>query len=526
MIMIIGIWAAGLGSQATPAAIATVPTVPTVPAIESPAVPIPATPSVQQGIRLVTPTTTSGGPMGPASALARATPRDVHGIAKRDGLFEPIAAVALAKVKPDYSVYAAAKRVTPPPPSRPMPDWLWTAYRTSEADAVRKVPEVGLPAFKTRAELARQFKTVLKQHENGSDFFIDVVSQRPGIADLPFLKGKDCQLSPHEEATLRTNAAEIRQMLDIVELRAKTRGSADGLAPIPDRLDLSAAVPALMQILGPLSGKYRVALARKLEDAPKDQRLVDALVRLALFDPEADVRAAAVQSLRKKPADAYAPKLIEGFRHPAPYVAERAADALVALRCFDHLPGVVDFLDEPDPAAPFDREGAFTMQMAVREVVKVNHMRNCLLCHAPVALPREDSGGSSLMALLPSPDETPPSSSVAYYNDFRGGDMVVRVNEVYLRQDFSRLETVDKPGKWPAQQRFDYMVRTRNVDSVEAQQLRPKSAPKDGEAVPSPNHRAALSVLCRLTSMYLGTKSSDWRDEIARRVEESKDTPR
>jgi hypothetical protein len=31
----------------------------------------------------------------------------------------------------------------------------------------------------------------------------------------------------------------------------------------------------------------------------------------------------------------------------------------------------------------------------------------------------------------------------------------------YLRQDFSVLQTVEKPGKWPKMQRYDYVVRVR-----------------------------------------------------------------
>ena len=61
------------------------------------------------------------------------------------------------------------------------------------------------------------------------------------------------------------------------------------------------------------------------------------------------------------------------------------ADALVALKCMTALPKVVDFLDEPDPAAPFERTENGVTVTAVREMVKLNHNRNCLLCHAPAS---------------------------------------------------------------------------------------------------------------------------------------------
>ena len=166
---------------------------------------------------------------------------------------------------------------------------------------------------------------------------------------------------------------------------------------IPDfrtRHNPGPAVPALMQIFGPLPAPFRVELANRWKSTPTGNDIViGALVRLALFDPEASVRQAAVRSLEQQPVEQYGPKLVDGFRHPSPYVAEHAADALVALKRVAPLPMVVDLLDEPDLPAQFERNVAGTKTLAIREVVKVNHLRNCILCHAPVSLAEAGRGG-------------------------------------------------------------------------------------------------------------------------------------
>jgi hypothetical protein len=476
----------------------------------------------------------------PASAIAMSSPRDARGVAKRNGRFAVTSAAAWANVKNEAKPpRTVAKRVAPPPAAKDPPAWLWKLTRTPEAELVRKVSEVSLHTISTKTELARDFKQTLGLHTRGSDEFIGALCrERSDLAGLPFLKGDECRLTQQQEQSLSNTSSQVRRALDALHQRAGDRSILNRLPGGPTSIDVKIAfdeflptaitnsrnsqsspgesLPATMQILGPLSGIYRVELASRLEYASDDKAIAANLVRLVLFDPDGEVRAAAVKALSLQPAESYGAKLIEGLRHPFSPIAEHAADALVALNCVEQMPSVVDFLDEPDPSAPFYRDEGRVKQSAIREVVKVNHLRNCLLCHAPVS--QDGSRQSGLMALVPSPDEPLPPTTLAYYNNFGPTDMVVRVNEVYLRQDFSRLERVERSGKWPIYQRFDYLVRTRNVTADEAGQKNPKSA----DGTPSPHQRAALSVLSRLTATYLGTKASDWRNEIARFVEETK----
>jgi hypothetical protein len=426
----------------------------------------------------------------------------------------------------------------------------------SEAETYRNVPELRLPIGKSKSELVLEFKLAVRQHEQGSDEFLaSVCRDRPDLAGLPFLKGADCRLNTQQESRLAQTSIAIRQALDEHERESKNGGIANDprldvtdqsrceetvgkflpRGPGGDKMlgvfvrertgyDPGPAVPALMQILGPLPAPFRVELSRRWSSyAPDSDAVVAASVRLALFDPETDVRQAAVKTLEQLPVEKYGPKLVDGFRHPSPYVAEHAADAVAALNRAALLTMVVDVLDEPDPAAPIEQNEAGTRVPAIREMVKVNHLRNCLLCHAPVAPAVAENGAGrgvlrtrNLIAPIPFPDEPLPPSSLAYYQSFRPTDMLVRVNEVYLRQDFSRLERVDKHGKWPEQQRFDYLVRTRPLSVDEIAKAKTKST----DDMPTPHRRAVLSALSRVTQTYLGTKSSDWREEIAWRVAE------
>ncbi len=88
-----------------------------------------------------------------------------------------------------------------------------------------------------------------------------------------------------------------------------------------------------------------------------------------------------------------------------------------------------------------------------RELVRFNHLRNCLLCHAP-----SHSQTDLVRGLIPTPGVPIP---VEYYHRSHGD--FVRADVVYLKQDFSVMHHVEDAHPWPAMQRFDYVVRVREV---------------------------------------------------------------
>ena len=141
-----------------------------------------------------------------------------------------------------------------------------------------------------------------------ADGFIETLrTNRKDLAGLDFAMGKACRMTAEvgkqlatavdvfrkAEATVsdRKDLAPIGQVMTYVQQHSKEKQ----VAP-------AARVAALMQILGPEDGRWRLALVFDLDrfDVPEATR---ALAKLAIFSPEADVRKAAVDCLKKRDAE-------------------------------------------------------------------------------------------------------------------------------------------------------------------------------------------------------------------------------
>src|SRR5262249_27332536 len=159
------------------------------------------------------------------------------------------------------------------------------------------------------------------------------------------------------------------------------------------------------------------------------------------YDLNRDVRQSAIAALSKRPRAEYRATLLEGFRHPWPPVAEHAAEALAQLQDLNAVPKLAVLLDAADPVAPCrNNQGRWE----VKELARVNHLRNCVLCHAPSKDEKD-----VLRAPVPSPGKALPEG---YYQRFTGP--AIRADVTYLRQNFSVLEPVAEADPWPALQRF------------------------------------------------------------------------
>lgn len=111
-------------------------------------------------------------------------------------------------------------------------------------------------------------------------------------------------------------------------------------------------------------------------------------------------------------------------------------------------------LEEPPPGMPSPAIAGVPGSVGVRELVRVNHLSNCLLCHAP-SFKKDDR----VRGVVPVPGRSPITE---VYYDGTSDDVFVRADVTYLRQDFSLMQPVVVPHKnWPTQQRFDFAVRVR-----------------------------------------------------------------
>jgi hypothetical protein len=216
------------------------------------------------------------------------------------------------------------------------------------------------------------------------------------------------------------------------------------------------------------------------------------------------VRGAAVEALKVRRERDYTDVLLQGLRYPWPDVAKRAADAMVKLERTDLVPQLVALLEDPDPRAPIIKEADNKKVIEARELVRINHHRNCLLCHAP-----GNTGAvapDTLTAGVPVPSDPLPSPGQGYQNSLP--DLLVRIDVTYLRQDFSMFQPVADANPWPEMQRFDFLVRTRTLTEKEAEAYRDKLS-ESGQL--SPYHRAALAALRELTGQDTEPTPEAWR---------------
>ncbi len=310
-------------------------------------------------------------------------------------------------------------------------------------------------------------------------------------------------VTPDGEGSLTTAEAFWQQYQDTC---AQEDRRAERRDPAFREMVAVARVAALMQVLAPESPGLRLGLVRYLAGVPYAEA-TRALAKLVLFSADDEVRRAAVGALQVRRERDYTDILMRGFRYPLPAVARRAADALVKLERKDLLPQLVAVLDEPDPRAPALREVDGKEVPVIRELVRLNHHRSCLLCHAPGNTPAVSA--EALTAAVPIPGEPLPNPSQGY-NNGSIPDILVRVDVTYLRQDFSALLPVVDAGPWPEMQRFDFLVRRRVLTDEEAKLYREQLAGAEPGYVP-PHRRAALVALRELTGRDTEPTAQAWR---------------
>jgi hypothetical protein len=427
---------------------------------------------------------------------------------------------------------------TPPPP----PEKVVVKRRSEATDEdLRKqllaVPEVGLDQ-NAAATLYAPIQAFTKKRgssppalepDYGPRFLTDMarVQKRPELTYFPWRMGADCQLGKESaerlhvlSISLRTNMQASTPQGDIrpdpERLRSLlVKSSSPGNQPVPigrtrgsraadirpSEWHQAGAIPALMQMLQAENTPMRLLLVEMLSHI-EGKEASAALASRAIFDLSPHVREKAILALAERPAAEYRKTLLDGLRYPWAPAADHAAEALAAIKDRESLPLLVEMLNEPDPSVPLTVKGKDKDVPAVREMVRINHLSNCMLCHAP-SLTKEDL----VRGRVPIPGEDPPR---LYYAEATG--MFVRATTTYLRQDFSVVQPVARSGKWPENQRYDYLVRTRPLSNVEQKRLEPK---KTQNADAYPQRDAVLFVLREVTGKKLSTTAAeDWNTVV------------
>jgi hypothetical protein len=418
--------------------------------------------------------------------------------AQRD---EPVAiAVASAQKPSELSTTAddppvqveerdSTVELTAPAPARPRPPnppaRAWTPQEMQAS--LLKAPEVSLqnPSDYHVARTGKATRTIQP--------ILAVVDHRPNLQGLPLHRGRSVQLSASESDAFRDTSVLLRKSLS--ELAGDKR-TIRRLSIRPEVLKARPDVVArlLHQMLQVEPVQLRRVLIALLESIrhPAASR---ALVNRAVYEPVEELRKLAVDTLASRPVGKYLSTLLDAVASPWPPATDHAADSLTSLAPPDAIPELARRLD-----VAADDEGPRT----IGELVRVNHARNCLLCHAQ-SVSRRDG----VRVAVPSPVRPlpPPFSLATYEGGGKGGSSVppdtvfARPDFIFLKQDFSWMLPVSNPGPWPELQRFDFMVRTRPV--------------RPGEPAPTglgtPRRQAVLRALRALTGKDLGERAADWR---------------
>ncbi|MFO0810861.1 MAG: hypothetical protein U0746_19710 [Gemmataceae bacterium] len=375
----------------------------------------------------------------------------------------------------------AAKAAPEARPIGPLPAPRWTPAELQAS--LLQVPEVSLPD---------PAATKVYQTGRASGWHhptLAIIAARPDLRDLPVRRGAAAVLPPDEADALRDTSVLVRKGLGDLAGQAtqnrKLQFHPEVLAAQP-----GVAARVMHQMIQVQSVPLRKALVAQLSKV-RDATAAKALAHRAVYEPTAEVRRAALTALARRPALDYLPVLLAAFRSPWPPAADHAADALAELAPAEAVSELVRCLDEP---------------ATVPELVRVNHARNCLLCHA-----QSVDSGDGVRVAVPSPTRPLPSpfSLDGYEGGGRGGSRVprgtvfARPDVTYLQQEFSWVLPVANPGPWPALQRYDFVVRPRPVDAA--------APPSD-----SPQRRAVVRALAALTGQDFGDRAADWRAGLGR----------
>ena len=127
------------------------------------------------------------------------------------------------------------------------------------------------------------------------------------------------------------------------------------------------------------------------------------------------------------------------------------------------------------------------------------------------------TAAGALTAEVPIPGQPLPTPFQGYGSS--SPDLMVRIDVTYLRQDFSAMLPVSVENPWPESQRFDFLVRERQLSCEEADDYRAQLSLKE-PGVLSPYHKAAVSALRDLTGKDAAPTAEAWRKLLAIKVRE------
>jgi hypothetical protein len=342
-----------------------------------------------------------------------------------------------------------------------------------------------------------------------------MLKSRADLKGLPFAMGGSCRQKGFKATAFKQQATLVKRLtpdqvaVSFSPARTKILGAYRTDKEKTEQ-SVQAHIAAVRQIAGGFPEEAHVSTARYFHSATRVEATRE-LARIAVFSPSRAAREEALEALSVRREADYTPILVEALKYPWPQVARNAAAAIAKLGRSELLPNLVAMLDQADPRAPYVEKVDGKKSLVARELVRVNHHHNCMLCHAPAR--RDEVGKALLVADMPIPNQ--PMSPSRGYGVRPQSNLIVRVDVTYLRQDFSLVQAVKPDRFWPAQQRFDFIVRKRELTGEEADELWGRVTPKAKGGL-TPYQKAAVAALREMTGQKLEAKASVWRKYLTR----------
>jgi hypothetical protein len=346
-----------------------------------------------------------------------------------------------------------------------------------------ELPTVG--QWRSRKERAVAVALHLNAREEDG-FLKSLLGNRRDLDGLAFQMGDACRMKPERKRPFKDAAETARQRSDALLAEEATLGERER------EQRWLAQTAALAQILPGEEIKGQLLQVRAMASIPRPEATRE-LARVAVFADDPTVRGQALEALAIRREAGSTEVLVAGLSYPWSDVARNAAGAIARLQRKDLTPHLVKMLDAADPRGPRTEEVDGRTVTVAHELVRLNHLRNCMLCHAPAE--KDKSPEDTLVAEMPVPGETLPDTSNGYGRS--ESNLLVRIDVTYLRQDFSAILPVEMDYIWPAGQRFDFLVRKRVLSPAEADELRGRLA-KQTAAEGSPYRQAAEQALREL----------------------------
>ena len=432
----------------------------------------------------------------------------------------------LAPAGPNLTAQPAAALPEPPAPAQALsrPRRIHDVSEEDLRKQLSEAPEIGLGLSAGR---------VLKAHigalqrdmsfENKTNLLdaTPLLRVLPDLRSLPYRHGPACQLTPAAARTLGTLAPKLHAYIDLAappgrdgrradpkQLHDAMRTEVRGKRPVWLRAE---AIPTMMQLLMHEDTPLRLMLVELLGQID-DPRATVALARRAVFDLSADARRAAVEALKKRRLPDARPVFLQALRYPWAPAAEHAAEALAALGDRGSVPHLVSLLGQPDPTIPIALDKTRT---AVRELVRADHLNNCLMCHAPSLNGKEPVLGADPNLTIPVKRGQSGGGGGRWGRQAPPGraPLLIRADITYLRQDFSvQLAKPILGGAVQQNRRFDFVVRTRLLPRKTADQLRKEAGDRPSYA----QRDAVLFALRELTGKDAGQRTEAWQEMYPR----------